>query len=161
MSGATSQWRKTDWESQGEISNCPKGKLVFVFRQADGIMQHEGVQLPDGSCVHAKGHNYGVVHDRPGVYPWTHYAVPKGMEDAEKNTQPDFSKPVEVVAGMKAEITAKTGSTVNIRKAPNGELLTSVQVGSEAKVLSSSGAWSKVRVEVDGWVKSEFLKKKE
>lgn len=160
VSGATSQWKKTAWESQGEYAQRPKGQLVIVFRM-DGkdssLMQHVGIELPDGSCIHAKGHEYGVVHDKPGAYPWTNYGLLPGMQLEVDQVAEIVKKAPQIVAGMKGIVAAGSGSTVNLRKEPNGKLIAPVQVGSEAKVLETKDGWSRIRVEVEGWMMSMFL----
>lgn len=161
VSGATSQWKKTDWESQGEYDQRPKGQLLLVFRM-DGkdssMMQHVGIELPDGSCIHAKGHAYGVVHDKPGAYPWTHFGILKGMDlEVNEAAEKEEKMAEKVQPGMRAVVKASSGKTVNMRKKPNGALIAPVTVGADAKVLETSGEWSRIRVEVEGWMLSKFL----
>ena len=61
VSGATSQWNQTDWAAKGVMDTLPASETVFVFRQSDGRMQHTGVSLGDGTCVHARGTAQGVI----------------------------------------------------------------------------------------------------
>lgn len=83
VSGATSQWNKTAWAEKGEISEMPGDKLCLVFRRdEDGKMGHVGVSLGDGTVVHAKGHDWGVVRDTLASYGrWTHFGIPEGLYD--------------------------------------------------------------------------------
>lgn len=93
-SGATSQWNKGDWESQGEIDTLPADKVAFVYRLSGGKMQHTGVYLGDGTVVDARGHEDGVVHKALTDYPWTHWGILRGMacpeelQEAETETRP-------------------------------------------------------------------------
>lgn len=62
-SGATSQWRKVEWERTGSIETLPD-TLCLVYRQdKDGTMGHTGIYLGDGMVADARGSNYGVLHE--------------------------------------------------------------------------------------------------
>lgn len=83
VSGANSQWLKTIFSEKGEISGIPASKVCLVFRKdSDGKMHHVGVYLGDGTVVHAKGHDYGVVRQDLADVKFTHYGVPSGLYDA-------------------------------------------------------------------------------
>lgn len=80
VSGANSQWTKTDWAERGEISDMPRDKTCLVYRESGGKMSHTGIYLGDGTVVHARGHDYGVVRQELGKeVSFTHYAVPNGL----------------------------------------------------------------------------------
>lgn len=79
VSGATSQWNKTVWAERGEIADLPRDKVALVFRNDGGKMGHVGVYQGDGTVIHAKGHDYGVVQTRLENDPWTHYGIPMGL----------------------------------------------------------------------------------
>ena len=83
VSGATSQWNKTDWAEKGEISSLPSSSLCLVFRQdSASTMGHVGIYLGDGTVVHAKGHDFGVVRETLSAYGrFTHWGIPKGLEN--------------------------------------------------------------------------------
>lgn len=82
VSGANSQWLKTVFSEKGDIKNIPTGKVCLVFRQdADGKMHHVGVYIGDGTVVHAKGHDYGVVRQNLADVKFTHYGIPSGLYD--------------------------------------------------------------------------------
>lgn len=84
-SGATSQWRKGPWVQTGTLDTLPPDRTAFLFRQASGRMQHTGVALGDGTCVHAAGAAQGVIHQPVSAYGWTHWASPWPAEaDAEE-----------------------------------------------------------------------------
>lgn len=82
VSGANSQWLKTQFAEKGEIRNIPTNKVCLVFRQdADAKMHHVGVYLGDGTVVHARGHAFGVVRQFLADTEFTHYGVPSGLYD--------------------------------------------------------------------------------
>ena len=52
VSGATSQWNKTNWLRKGKIAELPKNKICCLYRRTDaGIMQHTGVYLGNGYFI--------------------------------------------------------------------------------------------------------------
>ena len=145
VSGATSQWNKTLWTAKGTIDTLPPGETAFVFRQSDGKMQHTGVALGDGTCVHARGTAYGVIRQNTGEYPWTHWGSP-WKEETLENTQ-------------KARVWALTGSTVNLRNTPGGGVIARVPIGTDVEVTGTMGGWSIIRCEEsEGYMQSTFLK---
>lgn len=144
VSGATSQWTKTAWKRKGTIDTIPAGETVFVYRQADGRMQHTGVAIGDGTCVHARGTAYGVVRQSMDEYAWTHWASPFGSEP-------------EAIAV--AEVWAQTGSTVNVRAEPGGAVIARLPIGTKVDVTARSAGWSAIRHEGGtGYMQSAFLK---
>lgn len=83
VSGANSQWHKTDWLEAGGIDTIPRDKVCLVYREdSDGKKHHTGVYLGDGTIVHAKGHDYGVVRELLGNPKFTHWGIPKGLYDS-------------------------------------------------------------------------------
>lgn len=82
ISGATSQWNKGDWAGKGAIADMPEGTVCILYRQDNSsTMGHTGICLGDGTIVHAKGVAYGVVHDQVSAGRWTHYAIPRGLNE--------------------------------------------------------------------------------
>lgn len=146
VSGATSQWNKTAWGRQGTIDSLPQDALAFVYRQSGGRMQHTGVSLGDGTCVHARGTAYGVVHQPLGEYAWTHWAIPVWPQKEEKNM---------------AYVTAASGSTVRLRKAPDEKaaVLCKVPIGTQVSVLDEADGWSYIALPggVSGWMMKAFV----
>ena len=156
VSGATSQWDKTDWAERGEISTIPEGKTVFVYRRKNGdnrVMQHTGVALGDGTCVHARGTAYGVVHQSMAEHAWTHWALPRWGEHEEEE-EPMY----------KAYVMADTGSTVNMRSSParSGSIVMQVPLETVVDVLGEDGSWTKIREPggKTGWMMSAYLQRK-
>lgn len=83
VSGATSQWTKTDWDERGTIDTLPADEFVFLYKQDKknkNVMSHTGVYLGDGTVVDARGVEKGVLHESISAYPWTHWARPKWGE---------------------------------------------------------------------------------
>jgi len=143
VSGATSQWNKTAWARKGEMDSLPENEAVFVFREKNGAMQHTGLALGDGTCVHARGTAYGVVRQQLADYPWTHWSSPV---------------PAHQEALYTARVTAQSGSTVNARKAPAGKVIRRIPIGTEVEVLDEQDGWSLIRHEGEtAYMLSSFL----
>lgn len=159
VSGATSQWNKTDWDETGTIDSMPQDEVLFLYRRQNGsttTMQHTGVALGDGMAVHARGTAYGVVWQAVGEYPWTHWARPKWPQETPENGENEGGASVL----YKAKVTAEIGSTVNLRTEPAGNLLDRVNVGETVEVLLEKDGWSKViHNGEEGWMMTAFLSK--
>ena len=79
-SGATSQWQDGDWAASGLIADLPQvGYICMVYRRSSGRMVHTGVYMGDGTVIEARGHKDGVIRSELGDYPWTHWAILRGM----------------------------------------------------------------------------------
>ena len=99
VSGANSQWTKTAWAQTGPIETIPRDRLCIVYREdADGKKHHTGIYLGDGTIVHAKGHDYGVVREPLGGPRFTHWAIPEGLY-TEAELAESVAKPHENVSG--------------------------------------------------------------
>lgn len=136
-SGATSQWRKAPWKRKGTIDSLPEGEVVYLYRKKGSIMQHTGLELGDGTCVHARGTAYGVVHQPVRDYPWTHWASPWEAESAPQ--------PVEPVDPMtEAMVYAENGLPVKLRNKPSqGEnLYWLVADGIDVTILTPGDEWT-------------------
>lgn len=79
VSGANSQWERTKWAESGTINNLPREKVCLVFRWDTDHMGHVGVYQGDGTVIHAKGHDYGVVRERLADTAFTHWGQPEGL----------------------------------------------------------------------------------
>ena len=80
VSGANSQWTKTDWEQKGTIDSLPDVPGVILYHVNDkGRMSHTGVYVGDGYAVEARGHAYGVVKTKVSSRSWTHWAALPGV----------------------------------------------------------------------------------
>lgn len=79
VSGANSQWEKTAFVVKGEIKDMPKDMLCLLYRDDGDRMGHTGEYLGDSTVVHAKGHDYGVVHEWLSQCKFTHFGIPAGL----------------------------------------------------------------------------------
>lgn len=140
VSGATSQWRKTAWARSGSIDTLPREDFAFVYRQSGGVMQHTGVAVGDGTCIHARGTAYGVVQQSMAQYAWTHWASP--WEGAGEGTEEGGGGFMAVL--YKATVTAPTGNTVRVRDQPGGKVLGTLPIGTVADVYAESPGWSMI-----------------
>ena len=146
VSGATSQWKKTDWERFGPVDGMPADAVACVYRERDGVMQHTGIYIGDGTVVHAKGTASGVVREKLGAYPWTHYGIPKGGENVL----------------YQAIVQAENGLPVKMRQyADKGShIVTKVECGQLVDVIGEDGVWCAVRYGSDkGFMMREFLRR--
>ena len=104
-SGATTQWRSGDWIATGPCVTLPGNYVCFLYRQnGDGTMKHTGVYLGDGTVIDARGHQDGVLHTDFAAYPWTHWAILRGMDCPEG--QVTTSAPVILRKGMSGDAVA-------------------------------------------------------
>ena len=81
--GASSQWNGDYWAEKGPISQMPKDKVCCVFRRTASAnpMGHTGMYMGDGHAIEARGHEKGVIRGKLESYPWTDYAIPRGLYD--------------------------------------------------------------------------------
>lgn len=143
VSGANSQWTKTDWWRKGTFDTLPTGDVCFLYRQANGRMQHTGVSLGDGTCVHAKGSAFGVVREPVAAPRWTHWAIPTGGEMNETNT---------------CRVWAANGNTVNLRLTPGGQVVKRVPIGDAVEVIRRAPDWTYIRHgDVQGYMGTNYL----
>lgn len=156
-SGATSQWRKGPWKRKGTIDTLPEGEVVYLYRQKGTIMQHTGLALGDGTCVHARGTAYGVVHQPVMDYPWTHWASPW---EAGKTGESGPAAPM-----AEATVYAENGLPVKLRNKPSqGEnLYWHVRSDTPVTIRQPGEEWSQITalctdgIRRTGWMMSRFL----
>lgn len=163
VSGATSQWKKTAWAEKGTIDRMPTEKVCQVFRaDSSTVMGHTGIYLGDGTVVHARGHDYGVVRQELNQgNTFTHYGIPKGLYDektAPPDEEPDAMDAEEYDTMQIYEVTGKsvalriapsTGATIKER-IPTGRLLYGEQAGAD---------WMKVQTDgKEGYMMAEYLR---
>lgn len=90
-SGASSQWLSGGWLSKGPVEAAAGQTLCLLFRAGGDEarpMRHVGLSLGDGRVVDARSHRQGVVLSRIGDYPWTHWALPGGLDGAMPPLKP-------------------------------------------------------------------------
>lgn len=161
VSGASSQWKKTDWEQKGTIDTLPKDKVCILYRESPEAnpMQHTGIYLGDGYVMDARGSSSGVVYSKLSSYKWTHWAMPKGLYDAFETVEP----PKEVLPVLyQAKVVAESGSTVRMReRASSGaEVLKSIKLNEIVDVVEELDDWKKIIYNNQtGYMMSKFLVK--
>lgn len=140
-SGASSQWNKTDWAEKGTIDTIPQGKTVFVFRRQSGsstVMQHTGVALGDGICVHARGTAYGVVSQNMSQYAWTHWGLPAEWADQDTNEEE------ATITMVEAKIyNIPQNETVNMRSlaSKSGAVVAKIPYGTAVQAGDAVSGW--------------------
>lgn len=78
--GATSQWNNAaNWAEKGEIRDMPAGAVACVFKQNGTKMEHTGLAFA-GQIIHC---SVEVKRGKTTDKGWTHYAIPKGIEEVE------------------------------------------------------------------------------
>ena len=158
VSGATSQWNKTEWARKGAIDTLPPDEAAFLYRQADGRMQHTGVYLGDGTFVHAQGTAYGVLHEPMARYAWTHWGIPKWPETGENGEDENMSLDMLYTA----RVVAQNGNTVNMRNAPGGAITAKIPIDTVVGVIATGAGWMKILYGTEtGYMQSAFLKRVE
>lgn len=161
VSGASSQWKKTDWEVKGTIDTLPKDKVCILYRESPSAnpMQHTGVYLGDGYVMDARGSNSGVVYSKLSSYAWTHWAIPKGLYDGvEIEDEPEEVLPVL----YQAKVVAKSGDTVRMRAnaSSSASVLKSIRLGEIVDVVAELDGWHKIVYNGQtGYMMNQFLEK--
>lgn len=80
VSGANSQWRRTEWAAKGEIGSLPDVEGVLLYHaNKSGTMTHTGVYIGGGYAVEARAASYGVVKTKVKDRTWTHWAALPGV----------------------------------------------------------------------------------
>ena len=145
VSGASSQWKKTDWEARGTIDTIPKDKVCILYRESASAnpMQHTGIYLGDGYVMDARGSSSGVVYSKLNSYGWTHWAMPKGLYDGEIIVEPEEVLPVL----YQAKVTAESGNTVRMRSDKNSSasVLKNIKLNEIVDVVEETDdTWRKI-----------------
>lgn len=80
VSGANSQWNKTEWDQKGKIDTLPDASGVLLYHaNSNGTMTHTGVYIGGGYVVEARGAKAGVIKSALADYKWTHWAALPGV----------------------------------------------------------------------------------
>ena len=156
-SGATNQWRSGVWARTGDIASLPRGEPCFLYRRSSsgGGMSHTGLYLGDGTFVHAKGTQWGVLHEDLSRYAWSDWATPWGDPDG---TTKEEDETMDVL--YRATVTAASGRTVNLRAAAStgSARLASVPVGTVVDVLAEVTGWLKISTGTQaGYMSAAYL----
>lgn len=160
--GATTQWNTDSWQEKGTINKAPLDKDLIVFRQDDqGVMQHTGFRLADGTVIDARGHNQGVISANENTYGWTHYAIPYGAYD-EYPYREDPEEEVEQRMNTLYKATV-VGGKLNLRAAARttAVVLAYIPEGAIVDVVSKvNEEWDQIYYgEILGYAMSKFLQR--
>lgn len=141
VSGATSQWRKTKWESLGEIATIPRDQFCLVFRDdGNNVMGHVGAYMGDGSVIHAKGHDYGVVREGLDAYGrFTHWAIPAGLNEAENAPDDAKAGEYEITGTRLALREGMTTASAVIDRMERGTIVTGTPITSDWVKIEYNG----------------------
>lgn len=159
VSGASSQWKKTNWEAKGTIDSMPKDKICIVYREAPTAnpMQHTGIYLGNGMVMDARGSNAGVIYSNFDSYKWTHWGIPKGLYN-NLNLKPEEVLPML----YQAKVVASSGSTVRMRTAADSaaSVAKTIKLGQTVDVVQELDGWLRIVHEgTTGYMMSKFLEK--
>lgn len=159
VSGASSQWKKTNWEAKGTIDTLPKDKVCILYREAPTAnpMQHTGIYLGDGNVMDARGSSSGVIYSTLAKYPWTHWAIPQGMYD-NLNLKDQEVLPVL----YQANVVATSGSTVRMRAemTSSATVLKQIKLGETVDVVAEFDGWKQIVYKGQtGYMMNKFLQK--
>lgn len=174
VSGVSSQWKGNYWELKGTIDTMPRDVVCVLYKEKPTAnpMQHGGLYLGDDTVVDARGTDSGVLFSKFESYPWSHWAIPKGLLSAAdiaaiKGGVPiPTQNPGQETGGEgtmeKIIATAKTnGASLALRKGMStaGEPITRVVLGTVVNVLEKTNAtWWKVQAGKDvGYVMKQYL----
>ena len=163
--GSNTIWRNY-LSAKGRIGEIPlvPGAAVFKWREdgepaqfrndGEDDFYHIGLYIGDGKVIEAKSVKYGCVES--GINSgWTHEGYLKDVEYEEEEER------VEEI--RMAVVVAESGSTVNVRREPNGQRIGRIPLGEKVEVYTSEGGWSSVAYKggaaeaISGYVKTEFL----
>lgn len=121
------QWAEDVWSAKGEITTLPKdARYAQLFRHNGSKWAHTGIYIGGGETVDARGHAYGVIRKKLNQYKWTHWAIPRGMDEGTTSSGGDaatFPKGEGNVSTggdgviYSAIVTTKSGS-LNVRSGP-------------------------------------------
>lgn len=105
------QWAEDVWIAKGDIGTLPKdARYAQLFRHNGSKWAHTGIYIGNGETVDARGHAYGVIRKKLNQYKWTHWAIPRGMDEEQGGREVIYS----------AVVTTQSGS-LNIRSGPGTE----------------------------------------
>lgn len=153
-SGASSQWNKGDWAQKGAIDTLPRDKVCMVYqeRKDSNPMGHTGVYLGDGMVVDARSHADGVLYGPVEGYKWTHWAILRGMEEAEMK---------EETADQPMREYEVTGGILNLRKgmSTSTAVLARMATGTRVQGVEAGDGWVQVQYgNLTGYSMAQYLR---
>ena len=111
------QWgTDSNWIAKGTIGTMPKDILVHLFVCKDGKWTHTGLGYKGETCECSNG----VQHFEKMNSKWTHWAVPRCLEDEYRALYPDGFKDEPVSDG-------KTNKLPTLRKGDKGDAVKYLQ----------------------------------
>ncbi len=119
VSGAHSQWTKTNWQAKGPIDACPANRagLAFFWMGSDGRMKHVAPGIDGTYFIEARGHDYGVVKSTYAARKPTHWAQLPGLDGDTVAEDTPITEPEEPV----------TSTMPMLRKGSKGDYVTCMQ----------------------------------
>lgn len=173
-------WVGSPEECIREFGQIPKGALLFILKhdgrepekyKPDGIgnASHIGICIRrhDGAINSSSSRGcvcYSKFADRSisggwnrvGLYDRFSYGKSIDWLLEHGGTLPNEGK--EEVIPLQGIVMAPTGSTVNLRKKPDGDLLERIQIGTEVLVLDYGPEWSMITTGgLTGWMMTKFI----
>ena len=185
LPGSNAWYRAMDWTGSPEdclkeFGQIPKGALLFILKQ-DGKepAKYQGDGIGNASHIGMKtGRNDGAIHSSSSKGcvctskfqdktiangGWNRVGLLKVFDygnsvnwilDHEGGQEP----PGEDVKPMQGKVTAPSGSTVNLRKSPDGALIERIPIGTDVTVIDYGEDWCKVIAgNLTGWMMTQFI----
>lgn len=161
--GAGCEWVKKYYKGRGRWVTIPSVGSQIVFDSEQGVGQHTGivVEVGENNITTIEGNTSGGVHTRS--YSKTNpkisgYGLPDWSILGDAGDDPGEGEQPMPKMGKIVLPSGATGTTVNVRNAPNGSLVDRLKVGTEVEILQDKGEWMKVHADyVTGWVMSNFV----
>ena len=151
--GATTQYNtNANWAEKGTIDKMPKDKVCCVFRYDSKTGKYEHTLLYDGkgNYIHCSGEVKKVATSK---YKATHYAIPKGLYNADT--------PVTPVPAPAKGYAVVTGKQVALRRGPTTDagVITRIATGKTVKVETPPEDWQYVSYEgKKGYMMRKYIK---
>lgn len=149
--GASSAWKGAYWDIKGTIDTTPKDQVVVLYHESPSSnpMSHTGLYVGNDTVVDARGSVSGVLKSAFASYPWTHWALPKGLvSPAEVNAlknKIDGSGGEEIMASGQAKVTG-IKLALRLDMSTNNEPLTRLENGTTLDILEKTNAtWWRVK----------------
>lgn len=175
-------WVGSPEDCKKQFGSIPKGALLFIHA-FDGGEEKRGYHDGLGNASHIgikTGRNDGAIHssatrgcvatskfqdktirnggwNRVGLY--NKFTYGKSIDWILEHGEHQEDEKQEEGEKMQGRVIAESGSTVNLRKKPSGDLLERIPVGSAVTVLEKQGEWWRVTTcGLTGWMKAEFIR---
>lgn len=148
---------------KGSIDTLPKDHIVVLYRESPNAnpMCHTGLYIGNDIVVDARGSKSGVITSKLATYPWTHWAIPKGLisyAEAEKLKNEIYGGNSMASMG-KAKVTGKK-LALRVDMSTKFEPLARLETGEIVDILEKTNvSWWKVRTAsgLVGYVMTQFV----